>query len=285
MPRQGSGHGGGAPAMTAQSVAGHPTALRVWERGGARPVLALHCSLAHGGAWTGLAERLSGVTVAAPDLPGHGASADWDGTGDYHDLTTRIAVALAERLGQGGPVDVIGHSFGGSVALRLALERPDLVRSLTLVEPVVFAAAGGAPEWPGFRAEQDRIDACFTAGRPEEAAALFHALWGTGTPLDRLPERARNYITDRIGLVAALDPVVMGDAPGLLAPGRLESLDIPVLLAEGTESPPVVAAIQRELARRLARPRRIRITGAGHMLPLTHSGVLAPEVQAHLDAV
>ena len=40
------------------------------------------------------------------------------------------------------PIDVIGHSFGATVALRLAVEQPEKVRSLTLIEPVFFAVAG-----------------------------------------------------------------------------------------------------------------------------------------------
>lgn len=269
--------------MAQEILAGHPTTCRVWERGAARPVLALHCSLAHGGAWTGLAERLEGVTLTAPDLPGHGSSADWDGVQDYHALTTSVAIALAEKLGQGQPIDVLGHSFGGSVALRLALERPDLVRTLLLAEPVVFMAAKGSPEWDGLRQVHDRIDAAFAAGDPAGAAAIFHGLWGAGAPLDRLPERARDYIVGRIGLVGAIDAVVMRDAPGLLAPGRLEALSVPVLLAGGSDSPPVAGAVLRALAARLPQARQITVEGAGHMFPITHAGVLAPEVQALLS--
>jgi pimeloyl-ACP methyl ester carboxylesterase len=140
--------------MPEDFIAGHLTPWRVWDRGAARPVLALHCSLAHAGAWSALAEALQGVTITAPDQPSHGRSADWDGQEEIHSLTTRISVAIAEVLNAGGPVDLFGHSFGGTVALRIALERPDLVRSLTLVEPVIFAAARAAddPAWAPFRA-------------------------------------------------------------------------------------------------------------------------------------
>jgi pimeloyl-ACP methyl ester carboxylesterase len=116
---------------------------RTWARGGDRPVLALHCSLAHAGAWSGLVEGLSGVTVTAIDQIGHGKAEAWDGKTDLHGAATAAAVLMAERLGQGQPIDLMGHSFGGTVALRMALTRPDLVRSLTLVEPVIFAAARG----------------------------------------------------------------------------------------------------------------------------------------------
>ena len=108
---------------------------RVWGKGGARPVLALHCSLAHAGAWSGLVDHLSGVTVTAPDQPGHGRAANWDGVSDLHGLTTRLSIEQAIRIGGNDPIDIIGHSFGATIALRMALERPDLVRSLVLIEP------------------------------------------------------------------------------------------------------------------------------------------------------
>lgn len=273
--------------MAEALIAGHPTSWRSWDRGAARPVLALHCSLAHAGAWAGLAERLTGLTLTAPDLPGHGNSGDWDGVQDYHGLTTRIATAMAEEIGQGAPIDLLGHSFGGTVALRIALERPDLVRSLTLFEPVLFSAArvAGAPEWLA-HAEGDKVFAAHLAARRREAAAAhFHAIWGSGPPLERLPERQRRYIIDRIHLIAAIGPVVVDDAPGLLDPGRMQALRVPALLVQGAASPPVVTAIMDELARCLPHSRRRVVEGAGHMAPLTHAGQLAGEVQAHLGTM
>ena len=276
--------------MEHRILAGHDTALRSYgsegeDQRGLRMVLALHCSLAHGGAWYALAERLSGTRMIAPDLPGHGDSADFVG-GDLHGLSTRIATALAEELAaqSGGPVDVFGHSFGATVALRLALARPDLVRSLVLAEPVLFAAARGTPAWDGYAVEHQGITAAMVAGRHEDAAAMFHGLWGTGIPLARLPERQRRYIVERMPLIEVLNPDLVEDRAGLLAQGGLERLTQPVLLAQGNQSPAVVEAINAALAARLPRVQRLRIEGAGHMMPLTHAGQFAPHVQAHLDA-
>ena len=82
----------------------------------------------------------AGVRVIAPCLPGFGGSDPLPlhraGLVDY---AHRIA-RLLEALGEDGPVFVAAHSFGGGVAMQLAVDRPDLVRSLTLVNSV-----GGGP--------------------------------------------------------------------------------------------------------------------------------------------
>ena len=97
---------------------------------GPRQVLALHCTLAQGGAWKGVARGLDRVvTMTAFDLPGHGRSVDWDGQGDYLDRTARLGAGLI-----GAPMDLVGHSFGAVAALRIALTHPDRVRSLTLID-------------------------------------------------------------------------------------------------------------------------------------------------------
>ncbi|MGB8814812.1 MAG: alpha/beta fold hydrolase, partial [Paracoccaceae bacterium] len=270
--------------MPEDLIAGHLTPWRVWHRGADRPVLALHCSLAHAGAWSGLVEQLHGVTVTALDQPSHGRSADWDGVQDLHGLTTRISIAMAEMVGLGEPVDLIGHSFGGTVALRIAMERPELVRSLTLVEPVIFAAARSAeaPEYAAFRAEHLEFARLIKAGDREAGARLFHAIWGTGNGFDDLPEGQRRYILDRIHLIVAQNPVLLDDAAGLLSYMRLESIGVPVLLVEGADSPPIINAVQTELARRLTQVTRLVVPGAGHMVPITHPAVVAEAVTAHL---
>lgn len=255
--------------------------IRAWARGAARPLLALHCSLAHGGAWSGVAAHLHGLTVTAPDLPGHGRAADWDGRQDLHAQSTQAVAALAERLGQGAPIDLMGHSFGGTVCLRLAVERPDLVRSLILIEPVIFAAAAGTPAYDALRASHAEI-ARILPTDPARAAALFHADWGSGEALADLPPRQRAYIIQRIALVPAVNPVLMDDSAGLLRPGVLERIAQPVLLIDGGSSPAVIDAIQSALMARLPQARRVTVPGAGHMVPITHSRSVALAVQTHL---
>ncbi len=93
----------------------------------------------------------AGVRVLAPALPGFGGS---DGPGlleiDLAEYATRVG-RLLDVLDLGVPVFVAGHSFGGGVALQLATDRPDLVRSLTLLNSVGGAPGGGGlsdGSWP-----------------------------------------------------------------------------------------------------------------------------------------
>ena len=253
--------------------------LHLRRFGEGREVLALHCSLAHGGAWAGVAAHLPGVSVVAPDLPGHGRSPDWDGRSDLHTLTTWECMGLL-----GAPMDLIGHSFGATVALRMALERPEMIRTLTLIEPVLFAAAraAGDPAWAQNRAALVPFAAAMAAGDRDAAAAAFQAVWGAGVAFADLPPVQRDYLSARIHLIPATNDTLDTDAAGLLAFGRLEALGLPVLLLEGDRSPPVIGAIQAELARRLPQVTRAVVAGAGHMAPLTHPVEVAARIAAHI---
>jgi lipase len=251
--------------------------FRVWGEANARAVLALHCSLAHAGAWSGVARRLPDVQVTSFDQPSHGRAAGWDGVSDLHDLTTRIALGFAERMAVDGPIDLLGHSFGATVALRIAMERPDLVRSLVLVEPVIFAAAraAGAPEFAPFAQSHLGLAPLVAEGRTAEAAAAFHAVWGGDVGFSEMPEMQQRYMSDRIHLIVAQNPILLEDSAGLLGSMRLESIGVPVLLIEGGASPPIIGAVQAELARRLAAAERLVVPGAGHMVPITHPDMVA----------
>ncbi len=105
---------------------------RHWPGDPDRPALALHCMLASGGYWGAIADGLAGaVDLHGFDMPGQGKSGDWapaPGDPDYHTAVTRIAASFIDR-----PVDLIGHSMGSTVALRIAVAAPEAVRSLTLI--------------------------------------------------------------------------------------------------------------------------------------------------------
>ncbi|WP_231558927.1 alpha/beta fold hydrolase [Paracoccus sp. PAMC 22219] len=157
--------------------------LRHWPGDGDRPALALHCMMGSGSGWGPIARLLDGrVDLRAFDMPGHGRSDDWqpqpDGP-DYHTAVTRLAAAMINR-----PLDLIGHSFGATVALRIAVAAPEAVRSLTLIEPVLFAAR---PD-PAQDALDARMGELLDQGHDEQAMAAFLSVWGAQDP-DRLPPR------------------------------------------------------------------------------------------------
>lgn len=107
--------------------------------GGPVRMLAVHGLTGYGGRWRHLAGCLPEIAIAAPDLLGHGRSswaAPWT-------IDANVA-ALARLLGDeaDAPVLVVGHSFGGGLALHLAAARPDRVAALLLLDPAVGLDGG-----------------------------------------------------------------------------------------------------------------------------------------------
>ncbi len=108
-----------------------------------RTVLALHGLNADGGHLADLGERL-GYRLVCPDLRGHGRS---PGEPPGH-LDQVVSDVVA--LGLHGPLDVIGYSYGGLVAVALAARRPDLIERLVLLDPAI----GLAPDFVAPMAER-----------------------------------------------------------------------------------------------------------------------------------
>ncbi|WP_299686147.1 alpha/beta fold hydrolase [uncultured Tateyamaria sp.] len=250
---------------------------------GAHPILAIHCSLAHSGAWRGLARALGPeVTLHAFDLPNHGQSGDWDGTGDIHDAATAMARQVMDEIGD-GPIDVIGHSFGATVALRLAVETPGRLRRAVLFEPVFFAAA--CVDDPAFAAEYTSFDwaraTAYAEGRLEDAARIFNRQWGGAGTWDRLPAKARTYMSDRIGFVHHSTPSLIHDSANLLGPGRMDHAHLPILLMRGALSP-WATKVNHAIALRLPCATETTVAQVGHMAPVTDPEATAAPVRTFL---
>lgn len=252
---------------------------RHWPGDPERPALALHCMMGNGRYWGPIAEALEGrIDLRAFDLPGHGRSAPWmpaPGDPDIHTAVTRFAAGLIDR-----PLDLIGHSFGATVALRIAVAAPEAIRSLTLIEPVLFAAAPAAAATDARLSET--MDALLAEGRLDEAARAFLSVWG-GLPFDRQPPAARAQMAGQVRLVAETNDILMADRADILRAGGLERIEAPVLLISGGDSPPVIGAIAEALAARLPDVGRATVPGAGHMLPITHAAQVAGLVGVNLD--
>ncbi|MAC81819.1 MAG: alpha/beta hydrolase [Rhodobacteraceae bacterium] len=259
-----------------------PAQVHVVDLGqGPRAMLALHCTMAYSGAWKGVARALEGqARITAFDLPGHGQSADWDGQGDLVDHVAGIGRGLL-----GAPMDVIGHSFGAVAALRIALTRPDRVRTLTLVEPVLMGLARDTPEFALHEADSAPMWPLLDAGDVEGAARHFNAMWATekSPAWEDLPENTRRGMIRAFPLVGQSHPALYDDAADLYGPGRLESLTCPVLLIEGADTHPIIGRIIARLSARIPDCDTCTIPGAGHMVPITHPVRTAAAIRAFLD--
>ena len=246
-------------------------------------MLAIHCSLAHSGAWRGIGAALGDMaTLHAFDLPCHGKSGDWDGQGVMHDTATDMALRVLDAIGQ-DPIDLIGHSFGATVALRLAIEHPERVRSLSMFEPVYFAPAmADDPQFKqSYVQDTEDFDAALDANDRIGAARAFNAAWGGQSAWDDIPERTRSYMAERIFFVRHSSPFLIEDCANLLAPGRFAAAAMPVLLMQGALSA-WAAPVNAAIARRLPQCTTLSFPGLDHMAPVTQPEAVADAVRAFL---
>ena len=242
------------------------------------PLALIHCALGRASGWRPFLNTLdSSVSPLLIELPGHGLAEDYDESRDFADQ----AVELALDEMPSSAVPLIGHSFGAAIALRIAVERPYRVSSLVLVEPVFFAAAKGRTSYDKVMRDLAPFESKMSSGSAATAARTFHQLWGTGA-WDDLSAEDRAYIMTRIGLVPKGNTLIIEDRPGILRPGGLEDLDMPVTFVDGGKSHPVMADIISQIGDRIPDAEWVTVPDAGHMLPITHPERLAEAVQGRL---
>jgi lipase len=149
--------------------------LHVHRYGPDGPVrmLALHGLTGYGGRWRHLSGYLPEIAIAAPDLLGHGRSS-WAAPWTLDANVSALAALLDDAAD--APALVVGHSFGGGLALRLAAARPDLVAALLLLDPAV----GLDGRWM-----RDIADAMFSSpDYPDRAEARQEKAGGSWADVD-----------------------------------------------------------------------------------------------------
>jgi pimeloyl-ACP methyl ester carboxylesterase len=163
--------------------------LREEGSGDGVPVLLLHGVPETSSVWRDVAPRLAtGRRVLAPDLPGLGGSS-YAGPYDVPSLVRQLAALLAAEVG--GPVDVVGHDWGGSLALGLAGARPDLVRRLCVANaPYRQVPLHRAVHIPFF-ALPVAPELLFRLGGRRVVDLMLKLAWRAPTPLDA--ERRSEY--------------------------------------------------------------------------------------------
>jgi pimeloyl-ACP methyl ester carboxylesterase len=256
------------------------------DGGGGEPVVMLHCTASCGAQWRDLTGRFQGRhRVVTPDLWGHGRTRPWPGE---RPLTMADEVALVDAVAArlSTPFHLVGHSYGGAVALRYALDHRWKLSSLTLIEPVAFHVLrqGGLADQLLFGEIGSVALAVADArasGDHRRGLACFVDYWNGPGSWARLPPDRQVALCGHIRTIALDFAAVMTEPTPLRA---YAEIDLPTLILSGDQSPATTRRIAESLGLVLPAARARTIAGAGHMAPLSHGEAIARAIEGLIDA-
>jgi pimeloyl-ACP methyl ester carboxylesterase len=247
-------------------------------------VIALHCSGAGANQWRALDELLDGrYALIAPEHYGCDSVGPWSGERAFT-LADEAARTVEIIDQQHSKIHLVGHSYGGGVALRAALERPHGVASITLYEPSAFhllkgMGTRGAREFAEILGIAARTADGVVAGDWRGAARSFVDYWGGQGTWSSLRPAVQAMLTRWVPK-APLDFRALIHEP--TPPSAYAKLRIPTLVMRGEHAPAPTRLIAETLPSLMPAAKLLVVPEAGHMGPLTHAQTVNAAIARHI---
>ncbi len=248
-------------------------------------VIALHCSGAGAGQWRSLGETLGqGYELLAPEHYGCESTGPWTGE---HAFTladeAERSIALIDESRE--KVHLVGHSYGGGVALNVALSRPGKIATMTLYEPTAFhllrqMGEPGAKAFAEISAVARRVSQCLITGDYRAGVAEFVDYWSEPGSWGAMRPAAQQALIrwapkGPLDFHALIQETTHAEA--------YRALGFPVLILRGEHAPLPTRVISERLLELLPRSRLKVVAGAGHMGPLTHAAKVSELISRQID--
>lgn len=255
--------------------------LHVEEGGDGPPALLLHSHGMSGRQWRRLERTLRErhLRTIVPDLLGQGQSSPWPDERPF-DFRHEVEALGPLLVSPNTPVHLVGHSYGGFIALLLALAHPASVATLSLYDPVAFGVLDPSRE-AAARADLDnlRFDPS-PAARPAWLRGFVDYWNGEGSWERLRPETRDEFV--RVGRVIhdGAESLTADRTPA----SAYAAIAAPTLLLSGATTPHGPRRVAELLAAAMPHATLRVIDGAGHMGPLTHADLVATAIAQHITA-
>jgi pimeloyl-ACP methyl ester carboxylesterase len=251
------------------------------EAGDGPTVVLVPGSCSTGAAWRPIVSHWNNrFRCVTTSLLGYGGTAERRTAPDV-DIAHEADVieAVVERAG--GPVHLVGHSFGALAAVAVALRNRVPLRSLAILEAPaleLLAAMGEHQHYRAFREMNDRYFGAFHAGDSDAIAVMIDFYGGAGT-FAAWPPRVRGYAVE----TTAVNIRDWASAYEFkLTPAALAHITIPTLVLRGAESHPAIRRANELLAGCMTDAALIDVAGAAHFMISTHARDLAGLISQHV---
>ena len=262
----------------------HADSIDYQEAGHGRTIVFVPGSCSTGAAWRPVMAALDGCfRCVTTSLLGYGGTAERRTARDCsisHEAD--IVEAVIRRAGR--RVHLVGHSFGGLVALAVALRGRVALESLTIAEAPAANFLREIGEHRHYRAFRDMTDAyldAFCGGDATAIAKMIDFYGGSGT-FASWPPRVRAYAVETTP-VNILD---WASVYGFRLPASaLANVDVPVLVLRGGESHPAVQRANEMLSAHIRGSSLVTVDGAAHFLISTHAEEVAAAIVRHVACV
>lgn len=260
-----------------------------WPNPGAPPLLLVHATGFLADCWRRVAAPLAhAYDIVAIDARGHGRSAQPATGYGFPALAADLATVL-DRLAWRGAY-LAGHSMGGALSLITAAQRPELVRRVFAIEPIVPTR-----EWrldSGTRTDGDSLSEAARKRRPgfPSRAAVIER-WRDRPPFASWDSQVFDDYVE-YGFVEQADGTVLLRCPPAIEAGVfdaaadfdaepfLRAAACPVVLAQGQHTAPWFDSMLGNAAALLPDARRLTLPGVGHLAPMEDPPLIAREIRA-----
>ena len=251
------------------------------DDGSGPAVVLVHSSVSGNKQWRRLVEALRpGYRCLAPNLLGYGLTTPWL-AGRKQTLEDAAEVTLALCGTIQGPIRLVGHSWGGAVALVTANKLGSAVSHLALYEPMLSGLLHGHGRTEAWSEAMEIYAAVQSLGDAQDWTALAEVFtdyfngngsWAS-TPVERQQAIASQLPPNRHEWDAGAQSATAHQFDGITAQ---------TLVLRGTQTRRVTRETTEVLCHAFPLWKLHDIEGAGHMGPLTHAAIVNAEIQAFL---